>query len=86
MKKVYSLVDTDSGCIIASSKTRRALEELMCDMFMLDFQDECQDAVNSHWINMDTPNRDTIQFIQDTWQCLSNYYNNYIKIERSELI
>ena len=37
MKKVYSYIDKHNGKIIASSKTRKALEEMMCDDFMDEF-------------------------------------------------
>ena len=48
MKKVYSLVDKHFGEVIASSKTRVALEEIMCDDFMEAYWQEMQDAANSN--------------------------------------
>ena len=51
MKKVYSYIDKHNGEIIASSKTRVALEEMICDDFMEAFWWEMNEAVEAHWID-----------------------------------
>ena len=75
MNKVYCLINTNGGFNIAASKTRRTLEEKMCDMFMEDYQREMQEAADTHWINVENPT-----------DMLINYYKNYYDIERVEMI
>lgn len=86
MNKVYCLINTNGGFNIAASKTRRALEEKMCDMFMEDYQKEMQEAADTHWINVENPTDDCRQYARDTWNMLINYYKNYYDIERVEMI
>lgn len=86
MNKVYCLVNKDTGYNIVASKTRRALEELMCDMFMNHFQEAMQEAADAHWINVENPSTDCHQFAQDTWDMVMRYYKKYIEIERVEMI
>ena len=86
MKKIYSYIDKYSGEIIASSKTRRALEEMMCDDFMDAYQHEMQDAADSHWIDVENPSEDCRQYACDTWNSLIKWYNAVYTIQRSNLI
>ena len=86
MKKVYSLVDKHFGEVIASSKTRVALEEMMCDAFMESYWQEMQDAADQHWINVKDPSNDCRQFAQDVWNSLMTWYKSVYDIQRSELI
>ena len=86
MRKIYCLINTESGYNIAASKTRRALEELMCDMFMEDYQEEMQNAADSHWINVENPSEDCRLYAKETWDFLMRNYKRTYKIERVELI
>lgn len=86
MKKIYVLQNTDNGCIFAASKTKTNLKEEMCDMFMENFKDECQEAVDEHWINLEEPTEEDRIFLRQTWNSLLSYYNQYIHIERINVI
>ena len=86
MKKVYSLVDKHFGEVIASSKTRVALEEIMCDDFMEAYWQEMQDAANSNQINPLSPTEDCRQFARDTWDMILRWYKEVYDIQRSNLI
>ena len=86
MKKIYSYIDKHQGIVIASSKTRRALEEIMCDDFMDAYRQEMQDAVDSHWINVKNPSEDCRQYARDTWDSLIRWYDSVYTIQRSNLI
>lgn len=86
MNKVYCLINTDASFNIAASKTRCALEELMCDMFMQDFQNEMQDAVDAHWINIKNPTKEECQYAKDIWDMLLNRYERNYQIERVKIV
>ena len=86
MKKVYCYIDKHSGEVIACSKTRRPLEEMMLDDFMEAYRSEMQDAVNSSWINPLNPTKDCKQFAQDTWNNVMFWYKSVYDIQRSNLI
>lgn len=86
MKKVYSYIDKHNGEIIASSKTRRALEEMMCDDFMDEFWWEMNLAVESHWINPSSPTEDCRQYARDTWDMIMRWYKEVYDIQRSNLV
>ena len=86
MRKVYCLIDIESGFNIAASKTRRALEEFMCDMFMEDYQQEMQNAADAHWINVENPTAECRIYAKETWDFLMRNYNRNYKIERVNLI
>lgn len=85
MKKVYVLIDIDSSIIFAASKTKTALKQKLCDMFMEDFRAECQQAVDEHWIDPQNPSEDDRIFVQQTWDSLMTYYDN-IRIEKVMMI
>ena len=86
MNKIYCLINKENGYNIAASKTRRALEELMCDMFMEDFRRDMQEAVDCHWINMDTPSENCRQYARDTWDMVIRFYDRTYKIEKVKII
>ena len=86
MKKVYSYIDKHNGEIIASSKTRRALEEMMCDDFMDVFWYEMNEAVESHWIDPLNPTNDCRQYARDTWNTMMHWYKEVYDIQRSNLV
>ena len=86
MKKVYSYIDKHNGEIIASSKTRVALEEMMCDDFMEAYQSEMQQAADANWINPLDPTNDCRQYARDTWNMIMRWYKSVYNIQRSNLI
>lgn len=86
MKKVYSYIDKHNGEIIASSKTRRPLEEMMCDDFMDVFWYEMNEAVESHWIDPLNPTNDCRQYARDTWDMIMRWFKEVYDIQRSNLI
>lgn len=86
MKKVYSYIDKHNGEILASSKTRRVLEEMMCDDFMYAFWWEMNLAVESHWINPSNPTEDCRQYARDTWDMIMRWYKEVYDIQRSNLV
>ena len=86
MSKVYCYIDKHSGEVIASSKTRRALEEMMCDDFMDAFWLEMNDAVESHWIDPLNPTHACRQYARDTWDMIMRWYKEVYDIQRSNLI
>ena len=86
MKKIYSYIDKHNGEIIASSKTRIVLEEMMCDDFMETYRNEMQDAVDSAWIAPLNPSEDCKQYAKDTWDMIMHWYKEVYDIQRSNLI
>ena len=86
IKKVYVLYNSDGNFIVAASKTKAALKEKLCDMFMEDYRSDCQDAVDEHWIDPKNPSEDDRIFLKQTWDSILNYYNNYYLIEKVEMI
>ena len=86
MKKVYSYIDKHNGEIIASSKTRVALEEMMCDDFMETFWWEMNEAAEAHWIDPLNPTEDCRQFARDTWDMIMRWYKEVYDIQRSKMI
>ena len=86
MKKVYVLYDRDGECILAASKTKRALHEFECDMFMNEYRMDMQQAVDEHWINMENPSEEDRAFARDTWNSIMTYFKQYIFIQKVELI
>ncbi len=86
MKKIYSYIDKHNGEIIASSKTRVALEEMMCDDFMEAYCQEMQDAADAAWINPLNPTKDCRQFARNTWNMVISWYKEVYDIQRSNLI
>ena len=79
MKKIYNLIDKHFGEVIYSAKTRRILEESLMDMFMEDFQYECQIAFEE----IEDLNKDDIKGI---WDRLINWYKEVYTIDKSYLI
>ena len=86
MTKIYSYIDKHNGEIIASSKTRAALEEMMCDDFMEAFWEEMDAATESHWINPLEPTEDCRQYARDTWDMVMRWYKEVYDIQRSNLV
>ena len=86
MKKVYSYINKHDGEIIASSKTRVALEEMMCDDFIDTYHQEMQDAADSNWIDPLNPTENCKVFARDTWNMIMRWYKEVYDIQRSELI
>ena len=87
MEKIYHrIVDEEFPDVIWSSTDKGLLEEIMCDMFMENFRDECQEAVDEHWINLEEPTEEDRIFLRQTWNSLLSYYNQYIHIERINVI
>ena len=86
MNKIYCLINKENGYNVAASKTRRALEELMCDMFMEDFRAEMQEAANAHWINMENPSGECKQYARETWDMILRFYDRTYEIERVKIV
>ena len=55
-------------------------------MFMETFRDECQEAVDEHWINLEDPTEEDRLFIRQSWNSILSYYKKYFHIERVNLI
>ena len=83
--KIYSLVDS-FGDILYTSTDKKLLEEIICDMFLEGFQEECQIAVDEHFINMEEPDDFTHTMIQKIWDSLITWYNEHWKIQETILI
>ena len=86
MKKVYSYIDCQDGHIIASSKTRATLEEMMCDDFMEVFRWEMQEAADAHWIDVQNPTKDCRQYARDTWNTIMRWYKESYDIQKSRMV
>ena len=86
MKKIYSLVDKHSGTILYSAKTRKILEEIMCDDFLEDYQYEMQMATDAHFINPINPTEDCRQYARQTWNLVLNWHKEVYDIQRSNII
>ena len=87
MEKIYHLVnDEEFPDVIYISPDRGLLEEIMCDMFMEDFQEECQAAVDEHFIDMEGKDKDTPVMLKESWNRLITWYNEYLEIQETILI
>ena len=84
--KIYSLVYTDFGEVMYTSSEKEILQEIMCDMFMEGFQEECQAAVDEHFINMEEPDECTHIMVQESWDSLITWYNECWEIQETILI
>ena len=84
--KIYSLVYTDFGEVMYTSSEKEILQEIMCDMFMEDFQEECQAAVDEHFIDMEGKDKDTPVMLKESWDRLITWYNEYLEIQETILI
>ena len=69
-----------------TSSEREILQEIMCDMFLEDFQEECQIMVDYHFINMEEPDEHTYTMIQEFWDKLITWYNEHWEIQETILI
>ena len=83
--KVYSLIDS-FGDILYTSTDKRLLEEIMCDMFMEEFQEECQAAVDEHFIDMEEKDKDTPIMLKENWDRLVKWYIQEWRIQETILI
>ena len=84
--KIYSLVCTHFGEVIYTSSEREILQEIMCDMFLEEFQEECQAAADEHFINMEGKDKDTPAILKENWDRLITWYNECWKIQETILI
>lgn len=84
--KIYVLINIDCAEALCASYDRNELEAIMCDMFMEDFQGEMQQALDSHWINMENPDYESCVFKNDTWDCLIRYYKAYYDIQEVSIL
>lgn len=82
--KVYSLVD--SFGVLYTSTDKGLIQEIMCDMFLEEFQEECQAAVDEHFINMEGKDKDTPVILKENWDRLITWYNEHWKIQETILI
>ena len=69
-----------------TSNEKEILQEIMCDMFLEGFQEECQIMVDNHFINMEEPDECTYTMIQETWDRLITWYNEHSEIQETILI
>lgn len=83
--KVYSLIDS-FGDVLYISADKGLIEEIMCDMFMEEFQEECQAAADEHFINMEEKNKDTITILKENWDRLVRWYIREWRIKETILI
>ena len=83
--KVYSLIDS-FGDVLYTSVNKGILQEIMCDMFMEEFQEECQAAADEHFINMDGKDKDTHTVLKENWDRLIKWYIQEWRIQETILI
>jgi hypothetical protein len=75
---MYILWNYDTDEPIAASTDKSLLEELMCDIFMEDYEDICNWDI---YDKKNTPSDKKISYIaDDVWDETVNYYNTYIDI------
>lgn len=84
--KIYSLVYAHFGEVMYTSNEKEILQEILCDMFLEGFQEECQIMVDHHYINIEEPDDYTHTMIQETWDRLITWYNKCLKIQETILI
>ena len=84
--KIYSLVYTPFEEIMYTSSEKEILQEIMCDMFLEGFQEECQAAVDEHFIDMEGKDKDTPAVLKENWDRLITWYNEHLKIQETILI
>ena len=82
--KVYSLIDSFGD--ILTSTDKGLLEEIMCDIFMEEFQEECQAAVDEHFINMEGQDKYTPAVLKENWDRLVKWYIQEWRIQETILI
>ena len=83
--KVYSLINS-FGDVLYTSADKGLLEEIMCDMFMEEFQEECQAAVDEHFIDMEEKDKDTPIMLKENWDRLVKWYIQEWRIQETILI
>jgi len=75
---MYILWNYDTDEPIAASTDKSLLEEIMCDIFMEDYEDICNWDI---YDKKDVPTDKKIYDIADgTWDETIDYYNTYISI------
>ena len=83
--KVYSLIDS-FGDVLYTSVNEGILQEIMCDMFMEEFQEECQAAADEHFIDMKGKDKDTPVILKENWDRLIKWYIQEWRIQETILI
>ena len=84
--KIYSLVDSFFGDVLYTSTDKGLIQEIMCDMFLEEFQEECQAAVDEHFIDMEGKDKDTPDMLKERWDSLITWYNECWEIQETILI
>ena len=84
--KIHSLLDKDYGEILYTSIDRSMIEELEMDEFFEMYAEECQAAVDEHYINMEEPDADTYSILRDNWYMLMNWIEDNWVIQETLLI
>ena len=75
---MYILWNYDTDEPIVASTDKSLLEEIMCDIFMEDYEDMCNWDIND---KVDASSNKKISYVADNvWNETVNYYNAYISI------
>ena len=83
--KVYSLIDS-FGDVLYISVNKGIPQEIMCDIFLEEFQEECQAASDEHFIDMEGKDKDTPAVLKENWDRLITWYNECWEIQETILI
>lgn len=84
MEKVYVLWNYDVEEPLMASTDESLLEEIMCDMFMEDFADDCNWVIHNA-SDVSVPER-LAEMAEDSWECTLDFYCNYLYIEAVPLV
>lgn len=77
MKTIYTIWNYDADDAVISSEDKDLLQELMCDMYM----DDCYESYLWDYLRWDN-----YMDIQDIFENMLDYYNEYMVIVESQVI
>lgn len=86
IKKVYCYIDKHFGEVIAISADRTVIEEMMVDDFIEAYNNEMQNAVDEHYIDVENPGKDSIIFAQETWDSIMSWFLDIFTLQEVEIV
>jgi hypothetical protein len=73
---MFALIDESLDDILFISTDSSLLEECIMDEFFEQYQQQCQAAVDEHFIDMIHITEDTGIMLQDEWDMLMRWFND----------